>query len=128
MQDVNVLSISGRLTKDAVIKYTPSGMAIGSFSVASNSRVKKGDEWVDQASFFDCTMFGRFIETVAIHLTKGKQVFISGRLKQERWETDGKPNSKIVVIVEDVVFTTDKQSSQTTSQQPPNSFTDNIPF
>ena len=85
MNDMNIVAINGRLTKDAEIKYTSGGMAIATLSLASNRSVKKNDKWEDEANFFECTMFGKSAEAVKQYLTKGQQVSISGELRQERW-------------------------------------------
>ena len=102
MKDLNVVILLGRLTRDAEVQYTSTGMAIAKFAVAVNRSVKDGDTWKDEASFFDCTMFGKRAEVVAQYLTKGKQIGVSGSLKQDRWEKDGQNRSKVVVIVDDV--------------------------
>jgi single-strand DNA-binding protein len=99
MTDNNVLSINGRLTKDAELRFSSSGTAILTFSIASNHSVKNGDSWTDEASFFDAKMFGNMANSVARFLEKGKQVSLLGEIRQERWEKDGKQNSKVVIIV-----------------------------
>ena len=100
--DLNNLSIIGRLTRDMECKYTNGGMAIGVFSIAVNKKVKKGDAWADYASFFDCKCFGKTAENLAQYMTKGKQVSVQGEITQERWEKDGKPSSKIVITCDKV--------------------------
>ncbi len=97
MKDTNVLVVTGRLTRDAEVKYTSGGMAIGSFSIAVNRRTKKGDQWVEEASFFDVSLFGKSAEGLAQYLTKGKQVAVEGELRQDRWEQDGQPRSKVYI-------------------------------
>ena len=99
----------GRLTRDAELKYTSGGMAVCKFSVAFNSRVKNGDDWVDEANFIDVTLFGRAGEAVNQYLVKGKQVAIDGRIKQDRWEKDGQNHSKISIIADNVELLGDKQ-------------------
>jgi len=69
MNDMNIVAINGRLTKDAELKYTSGGMAIATLSLASNRSVKKNDKWEDEANFFDCTMFGKSAEAVKQYLT-----------------------------------------------------------
>ena len=100
--DTNAVMIIGRLTRDMELRYASGGMAIGSFSIAVNRRVKKGDDWADEASFFDCTAFGKTAENLITYMVKGKQVVILGSLKQERWEKDGQNHSKIVIIAENI--------------------------
>ena len=140
MNDMNIVAINGRLTKDAELKYTSGGMAIATFSLASNRSVKKGDKWEDEANFFECTMFGKSAEAVKQYLTKGQQVSISGELRQERWEKDGQKQSRVTIIVNHLQLVggnqTHEERPQSTQRQnvqnsvvPPEDFTgDEIPF
>jgi len=64
--------------------------------------VKSGEQWVDQVSFFDITLWGRLAEVAQQYLVKGNPVLISGRLKQERWEKDGQKRSKVKVIASEL--------------------------
>lgn len=98
MTDINNVTLVGRLTKDADIRYTTGGTAVLNFSVAVNESRKQGEKWIEEASFFDVPLFGKMAETLKQYLTKGKQVAINGRLQQQRWEQDGQPRSKVVVI------------------------------
>ena len=102
MADVNIVVIVGRLTRDAELKYTPTGMAVLSFSVAVNRRVKKNDAWVEEACFFDVSYFGKGGEAINQYMTKGKQVAINGELRQDRWEKDGQARSKISIVANNV--------------------------
>lgn len=101
-QDIVSVFAIGRLTRDAELKYTTGGLAIAKFSIACNSRAKKGDQWIDEASFFEVSVFGKLAETLNQYLTKGKQIAVQGRMKQERWEHEGKNMSKIVIIAENI--------------------------
>jgi single-strand DNA-binding protein len=67
------------------------------FALAVNRRVKKGDQWTEEASFIDVTAWGKMGEGISKYLTKGKQVAVSGELQQDRWEQDGQPRSKLYV-------------------------------
>lgn len=100
--DLNTVTIIGRLTRDAELKYTAGGLAISRFSIAVNRRKKDGDNWVDEASFFDVTLFGKSAETLNQYLVKGKQIAIKGELHQERWEQDGQSRSKVGIIADSV--------------------------
>ena len=60
MADLNHVTLIGRLTRDAELKYTPGGLAISSFSIAVNRRRKNGDQWVDEVSYFDINLYGSF--------------------------------------------------------------------
>jgi len=100
--DINHVFLIGRLTRDAELKYTTAGLAIASFAIALNRRKKNGDQWTDEVSFFDITLFGKTAETLKQWLVKGKQVAIEGELRQDRWEQDGKNRSKVVITANNV--------------------------
>lgn len=97
MQDISNITIIGRLTKTIEVKYTPGGTAIGNFSIAVNRSVKKDQQWVEEADFFDVKIIGKQAENLKPYLTKGKQVAIEGYLRQERWEKDGQKHSRVVI-------------------------------
>jgi single-strand DNA-binding protein len=92
----------GRLTRDAELKYTNSGEAIGHFCVATDSRVKKGDQWVEEPSFWEVDLWGKRAESVNQYLTKGKLVAVSGPVRIEKWEHEGKQFQKARVTANDV--------------------------
>lgn len=86
MSDLNRVTLIGRLTRDAELKYTNSGLAICTFSIASNRRTKEGEAWKDVAHFFDITLFGKLGEAIAQYMTKGQQVAVDAHLQQDRWD------------------------------------------
>ena len=136
MADVNHVILIGRLTKDILLKYTSGGMAIGSFSIAVNRRTKKGEQWVEEASFFDVSLFGKSAEGLAQYLTKGKQVAVEGELRQDRWEQDGQPRSKVTIAASNVQLLGGNDAKGQQRQQTMNqareysadNFTSDIPF
>ena len=97
--DTNVVTLSGRLTADCVLKYTSGGTAVLSGSIAVGERVKRGDQWQNEVSFFDFAVFGKLGEGVKPYATKGRQVVLVGRLKQERWTQDRTARNRVTVIV-----------------------------
>ncbi len=102
MKDINVVVLVGRLTRDGELKYTKSGMPIARFSLAVNRSIKRGDAWEDETSFFDVDFWGKGGEAINRFLTKGQQVAVEGELRQDRWEQDGQPRSKVVVNANNV--------------------------
>jgi single-strand DNA-binding protein len=97
--DINQVILVGRITRDAELKYTASGTALCNFAIAVNRRVKKGDQWSDEASFFDLTLWDKQAENLNKYLLKGTQVAVQGELRQDRWEKDGQKMSKVQVFV-----------------------------
>lgn len=110
--DINKVIMSGRLIKDAEIKYTGTGLAISNFCIASNKSIKDGDGWKDKAGFFNCKLWGKTAEALNKYLLKGKLVFIEGELDFQQWEKDGQKRSKIEINVTKIVLGGDKKNSQ----------------
>jgi single-strand DNA-binding protein len=102
MADLSVAVLVGRLTRDAELKYTNSGQAVCHFSVATSSRKKKGDQWVDEASFWDVDLWGKQGESLNQYLVKGKLVAVEGSMRQDRWEQDGQARMKVIVSANSV--------------------------
>ncbi len=110
--DLNVVALTGRLTRDSELRYTNGGTAVAKFSIAVNRKTKKDDQWTDEASFFDCSYFGKGAEGVNQYLNKGTQVAINGNLLQSRWEQDGQNRSKVEVMVNSLTLLGSPQDGQ----------------
>lgn len=102
MADLNRVTLIGRLTRDAELKYTSGGMAVCKFSIAVNKFRKSGEQRTEETHFFDIVLWGRSGESLNQYLIKGKQVAIDGELRQNRWEQDGQPRSKIEIVANNV--------------------------
>jgi len=102
MEDTNRVVLVGRLTRDAELSYIASGTAICKMGLAVNSRKKEGDNWVDEANFFDLVLWGKRGESLNQYLLRGVQIACEGRLKQERWEQDGQKRSKVTIEVDNI--------------------------
>ena len=98
--DLNNIMLIGRLTKDPESKYLPSGSAVVEFSIANNYYMSNKNS--TEVNYFDVVAFGKMAETVAKYLTKGKQVAISGTLRQDRWQDKdtNAPRSKVRIIMQ----------------------------
>lgn len=101
--DTNSVVLVGRLGRDAELKYVGE-TALVQFSIAVNTSRKNNStgKYEDEANWIDVKVWGRGAEAVHKYLEKGKQVCVSGSLRQERWETDGQQRSKIVVNAQSV--------------------------
>ncbi len=107
MACVNKVMLLGNLTRDPDLRYTPQGAAVCEFSLALNRSYtnKQTGQRVDEVSFIDIVAWGRQAELSAEYLKKGRQVFVEGRLQQDRWEAqDGKKMSRVRVTAENVTF------------------------
>jgi len=115
---INHVVLVGNLTRNAELKYTNSGMAISTFSIAVNQRRKKDDQWVDEAHFFDIEYFGKAAEAVNQYLVKGKQVGVEGSLRQDRWEKDGQARSKVKITASNLMLLGGRPAGQAPGASP----------
>jgi single-strand DNA-binding protein len=105
MSDTNTVIMTGNLTRTPELRYSPKGVAIADFGLASNRRYGKGDDQREEVCFVDVTVFGSTAEAVAKHLQKGRKVLVEGRLRFHAWETElGQKRSKVDLIAERVNF------------------------
>ena len=105
MSDTNTVIVTGNLTRDPELRYTPSGVAVANVGLASNRKYKQGDDIKDEVCFLDVTAFGSTAEAVAEHLNKGRKVLVEGRLRFRTWENEvGQKRSKLDVIANRVNF------------------------
>jgi single stranded DNA-binding protein (ssb) len=101
MPTFNRVVLAGHLTREVDLRKTKNGSSVANAGIAVNDRVKRGDEYVDEPTFLDLTLFGKTADFAAEYCGRGSLVLVEGRLKQDKWQdTDGKEKSKIVVIVE----------------------------
>ena len=94
MPSFNKITIVGYLGRDAEPRFTPGGMAVASFSVATTEKRKDGEK----TTWFRVSLFGKQAENIAQYLTKGKLVFVEGSLRQEEYTTkDGATRTALEV-------------------------------
>ena len=99
---LNVVVLIGRMVADPELKYTPSGKAVCSFTIAVDKGIKSesGDR---QADFIDIVAWERSAEFAANYLTKGRLVSIQGRLQKRSWvQQDGQKRYKTEVVANSV--------------------------
>lgn len=102
--DVNNVTLLGNVTKDPDLRFTPSGAAVLSFSLATNRRYKKGEEWVDEPSFHNIVVWNS-AETLGQRIRKGTRVYIEGRLQTRSWDDkEGKKQYKTEVVSDRVLL------------------------
>jgi single-strand DNA-binding protein len=98
--NVNVVVITGNLTRDPELRHTGGGTPVCELRVAVNSRRKEGQEWVDKPNYFDVTVWGAQGENCATYLSKGRPVAVEGRLDWREWEAkDGSGKRQAVSII-----------------------------
>jgi single-strand DNA-binding protein len=106
MAGETVITVVGNLTADPELRFTPSGAAVASFTIASTPRTfdRNSNEWKDgEALFLRCSIWRQAAENVAESLTRGMRVIASGRLKQRSYETrEGEKRTVMELDVEEV--------------------------
>lgn len=110
MANLNKVMLLGNLTRDPEVRYTPKGTAVGDLGLAVNRRVSDGNgNWSDEVTFVDVTVWGTNAENAQKYLTKGRGVFIEGRLQMDTWEdkASGQKRSKLKVVAEVLQFLPD---------------------
>ena len=107
MASYNKVLLMGNLTRDPEVRYTPKGTAIANIGLAVN-RVYTLDsgEQKEEVTFVDIEVWGRQAETAGQYLSKGRPVFVEGRLKLDSWEDkeSGQKRNKLKVVAERVQF------------------------
>ncbi len=109
----NKLLLIGNLTRDVELRYTQSGTAIGKFGLATNRKWKDRATGEDreEVMFVDISVFGRSAEIANQYLSKGRRVFVEGRLVLDRWtDQNGQPRSKHSINADTVQFLDSKGS------------------
>jgi single-strand DNA-binding protein len=103
MPDTHV-AITGNLTDDPEVTFTPNGAAVCNFRLAVTPRVKDGEGWKDgETSFFRITAWRQLAEHVGDSLSKGDRVIVLGQLRARSWETpEGERRSVVEVTAEEV--------------------------
>lgn len=90
MGSVNKVILVGNLGRDAEVRYTPGGAAVASFSIATTENwTSKDGEKHEQTEWHRIVLWGKSAESLQPYLTKGKQIYVEGRLQTRQWEKDG---------------------------------------
>ena len=101
---LNSVNIMGNLTRDPELKYTTSGKTVCSLSIANNRVYTSKGEKTTEVSYFDVEVWGAAAENCSKYLTKGSGIIVEGRLRQDRWEKDGKTQSRVRIIANSIHF------------------------
>jgi single-strand DNA-binding protein len=132
MTDLNNVTLICRVTQEIGEKdfgYISTGTAKLQLHVANNESRKKGENWEDETSYFDITVWGKPAENLKAKIRKGLLVAVSGRLKQDRWEKDGQKKSKIYINADSVQILEKVEKAQGTAPAESNDgFPEDFPF
>src|SRR4051794_8450230 len=104
--NINRVVITGNLTRDPELRSLPSGMAVCSLRIASNTRRKDSTgQWVEKPNYLDVAIWGRQGETAAQYLSKGRAVAVDGRLEWREWQDkEGNSRQSVEIVADHVQF------------------------
>jgi len=88
MSSINKVILVGRLGKDPEVKYTPSGMQIAKFSIATSENVKRGDNWEEKTEWHNIVLFNKQAEFAGEYLKKGSLVYLEGKISTSSWDDE----------------------------------------
>lgn len=102
MASLNKVMLIGNLGRDPEVRYTSAGTAVASFSIATSEKFKsKSGEWEERTEWHNITLWGRLAEIAGEYLSKGKTVYIEGRLQTRKWQDrDGKDRYTTEIVGE----------------------------
>ncbi len=106
-KSVNKVILVGHLGKDPEVRYTTTGMAVASFSLATNERFKDKDgQWQDRTEWHNLVAFDRTAEIAKEYVHKGSQIYIEGRLQTRSWDdkNTGEKKYKTEIVISDLVL------------------------
>lgn len=113
-KSVNKVILIGNLGKDPEVKFTPSGVPVAKFSLATNERFKdKGGEWQDRTEWHNIIAWQRLAEIVGEYVKKGSKIYIEGRLQTSSWDDkqSGEKKYKTEVVASDLVLLSGGESN-----------------
>jgi single-strand DNA-binding protein len=115
MPNLNKCLLMGNLTRDPEIRVTPKGTSICQFALAINREWKNdAGEKQEEVVFVDCEAWGKTGETIAKYVTKGRPLYVEGRLKLDQWEdkTTKEKRSRMKIVVEQFQFLGSKEDAR----------------
>lgn len=110
MANLNKVMLIGNLTRDPELRHTPKGSAVTDLGIAVNRKIQDGNGgWKDETTFVDVTVWGSSAENAHKFLSKGRGVFIEGRLQMDVWDdkATGQKRSKLKVVADNLQFLPD---------------------
>ena len=102
---MNIIILTGRLTRDPELKFGQSGKAYSRFTLAVDRSMQKGE-----ADFINCVAFGKTAELIGEYLRKGRKAGVTGRLQMGRYEVNGEKRTSYDVVVDNIEFLESKNA------------------
>ncbi|MEE8336624.1 MAG: single-stranded DNA-binding protein [Dehalococcoidia bacterium] len=117
---LNKATVIGNLGRDPEMRYTPNGNPVTEFSVATSRQFNSRDgERVEETEWFNIVTWNRLAETCAQYLTKGRQVYVEGRMRTRSWDGEcGKKHYRTELVAETVKFLGGRDAGEQSSYDP----------
>jgi len=130
---LNKVMLIGRLGSDPEIRYTQDGTPVANFSLATDSPIKRGDQWESETEWHRIVAWRRLAEICNEYLSKGRLVYVEGRLRTRSWEDrDGNKRWTTEIIARDIQILEPKGATEggtATDLEPPvPPIEDDVPF
>lgn len=124
--DLNKTMLIGRLGNDPELKYTQSGIAVVSFSIATGTKWKDSEgNWQEKTEWHNIKAWKRLAETCGNYLKKGSRVYLEGRLETSNWEDESKhKHYKTEIVLDSMIMLDNKQETKSE----PKAEKSNLPF
>jgi len=117
---INKAILVGRLGADPEVRYTPSGAAVANFNLATNHRIKRGDDWEDATDWHRIVAWNKTAEFCKEYVKKGHRVYVEGRLQTREWETDdGQKRYTTEVVAREVQSLESREQSEVNHETAP---------
>ena len=115
---MNVIILTGRLTRDPELKFGQSGKAYSRFTLAVDRPMQKGE-----ADFINCVAFGKTAELIGEYLRKGRKAGVTGRLQMGKYEVNGEKRTSYYVVVDTIEFLESKNAVDSMGGYEPQDYT-----
>lgn len=117
---VNKVILVGRLGQDPDIRYSPNGVAVARFSLATNERVSTGEgNWEDRTEWHRVVAFGKTAEVCGNYLAKGRLVFVEGSIRSNQWEdAQGQKRFSVDIVARDIQMLGSGEGQSQSQSQP----------
>lgn len=113
---INMAVITGNVTRDPELRYTPSGSAVCSFGVATNHSIKRGEEWENVPTFHNIVVWGKQAEYISNTLKKGMKVSLTGRIDNRQYDAkDGTKKYISEIVADNVIPFTERRGADENS-------------
>jgi single-strand DNA-binding protein len=121
-KSINKVILVGNVGADPEVKYTPSGIPVGKFTLATNERFKnKSGEWQDRTEWHNIVAWQRLAEIVGEYVSKGSKVYIEGKLQTSSWEDrrSGQKKYRTEIVARDLVLLGLRENGDSQQEQAP---------